>query len=119
VRIAIVGSRDIGCEIDRCEEVGDFLDTLPRDTVIVSGGAPGMDRIGIQLAKNRKMPTEVFSADWNRYGKRAGFLRNQTIVDNCDEVHAWHDGKSRGTAHTIELARRAGKPVTIHHIGDK
>ena len=119
MRVAIVGSRNIGCEIDRCEEVGDLLDTLPSDTLIVSGGAPEMDRIGVQLAKNRKMPTKVYPADWDKYGKRAGFLRNQTIVDNCDVVHAWWDGKSRGTANTIELARKAGKPVVIHSIGEK
>jgi YspA, cpYpsA-related SLOG family len=116
VRVAIVGSREIGCEIDRCEEIGDLLDTLPRDTIIVSGGARGIDRIAAQLAGNRGMGVCVHHPDWDGLGKRAGFVRNAKIVDDCDEVHAWWDGKSKGTAHTIELARKAGKPVTIHRI---
>ncbi len=62
------------------------------------------------------LPYVEHPADWKRLGKRAGFARNQTIVDDCDEVLAWWDGKSRGTAHTIGMARKAGKPVTVHEI---
>lgn len=46
-------------------------------------------------------------------GKAAGFIRNKQIVDACDMVLAFWDGKSKGTEHTIKLARLAKKPTFI------
>jgi hypothetical protein len=54
-----------------------------------------------------------FPADWDTHGKAAGFMRNQLIVDNCDKVTAFWDGKSKGTLDTITRAVKAGKTVVI------
>ena len=109
MRIAIVGSRDF----PRLEEVRQFVYEQERTTVIISGGARGVDSIAVEEARKLHMPYEVYPADWNRYGRSAGFRRNQTIVDAADEVVAFWDGESRGTKHTIDLARAAKKPVRI------
>ena len=125
MRVAIVGSRcpEFFGDGTRnpafpavAESIYDFVHQLPADAVVVSGGATGPDWLGVSAARRRGLDAVEFLPHWNRYGKRAGFVRNQTIVDDCDEVHAWWDGKSKGTKHTIDLARKAGKPVIIHEI---
>ena len=80
---------------------------------IVSGGAAGADSLGERYANYYNIPIKRFLPEWDKYGKRAGYLRNQTIIDNCDMVLAFWDGQSRGTADTIEKAKRAMKPTFI------
>lgn len=55
----------------------------------------------------------VFKPDWNKYGKRAGAIRNQQIVDEADKIVAFWDGKSKGTKITIDMAIKANKPIDI------
>lgn len=109
MKIAVVGSRDFA----RLDEVRQFVREQERTTVIVSGGAPGVDRTAVDEARKLRMPYEVYLADWNRYGRSAGYRRNQTIVEAADEVVAFWNGTSRGTKHTIDLAQAANKPVRI------
>ena len=108
MRLAIVGSRTI-------TDMNVLIDALQEYdiTEIVSGGARGVDTMAEDYAVANDIDTIIFPADWERYGKRAGYLRNVQIVDYADEVLALWDGKSRGTKHTIDIAHRAGKPVTI------
>jgi len=108
-RVAIVGSRE-GFEPGRAAE---YVTHLPKSTVIVSGGARGIDREAETAARVRGMQVDIYPADWERYGKSAGFIRNQAIVENCDRVVAFWNGESKGTHHTIDLACERGKPVLI------
>jgi hypothetical protein len=107
--VAVIGSR----QFPYPDAVASYIATLPSNTVIVSGGANGVDSWAEQAARNRRLFVKVFPADWNTYGKSAGFRRNADIVNACDELTAFWDGVSRGTAHSVELARKAGKPVTV------
>jgi hypothetical protein len=108
-RIAIVGSREYAAT----EKIEQFVWNLRPDTVIVSGGDRGVDRTAEQAARRRGLRTLIFRAEWTKYGKRAGSMRNELIVDNADEVVAFWDGWSPGTADTIRRARAARKPVRI------
>jgi 1-aminocyclopropane-1-carboxylate deaminase/D-cysteine desulfhydrase-like pyridoxal-dependent ACC family enzyme len=108
-RIAIVGSRDF----QNLQLVDHFVASLPADTIIVSGGARGVDRRAEEAAKRRGLRTIIYHADWETHGKAAGYLRNQDIVDEADEIVAFWDGVSNGTWHSINLARKAGKKVFI------
>jgi hypothetical protein len=109
-RVAIVGSRNFR----DLKWVRSFVRSLPAGTVVVSGGARGVDRVAATEAIKCGLCVDEYPAEWDRLGKSAGFARNQTIVDNCDELHAFWDGQSNGTKHTIELARRAGVNLYIH-----
>lgn len=109
MRIAIVGSRNY----PDAKRVFEFVHELPPDTVVVSGGAGGVDTWAILQAKRDGLATKVYPADWGKYGMSAGFRRNQTIVDDVDCVVAFWDGVSRGTADTIAKARKAGKCVEV------
>lgn len=106
---AIVGSRDY----PDLDAVRRYVATLPEGCTVVSGGARGVDRAGAQTARQRGLRVVEYLPDWDRYGKRAGFLRNEQIVAAADTVIVFWDGESRGTKHTIDLARRANKPCHV------
>lgn len=109
MKIAIVGSR----EFRKLHLVAEYVDTLPLDTVVVSGGAVGVDKEAERAARARGLAVQIFPADWPRFGKRAGMLRNAEIVAACDSMVAFWDGKSSGTKDSIARARKIGKPCTV------
>lgn len=110
MKIAIVGSR----EYSKMKDVSDFVYSLPRDTTIVSGGARGVDQAAERAARRRGMNVKIFLANWDKFGRKAGYLRNVEIVEASDRVVAFWDGFSNGTKHTINIAREKSKPVEIH-----
>lgn len=112
--VAIVGSREFG----DLEQVVEFVNALPAGTVVVSGGARGVDSIAEAAAKRRGLETCIYPADWLRWGKAAGIRRNVDIVNKADVIVAFWDGRSRGTEYTIELARAKGKLVHVVSAGD-
>jgi hypothetical protein len=78
---------------------------------LLHGGARGADRYaGVWAAANGVLGTE-YRADWARFGKRAGMLRNAEMLvkGKPDVVIAFPGG--RGTAHMVLLATEAGVPV--------
>jgi hypothetical protein len=114
MKIAIVGSRNFRNYALLVEILSPYYVALPLDNlIIVSGGARGADTLGKNYAENHGLDCNIFKPDWERYGKSAGFRRNQTIVDASDIVIAFWDSESRGTADTIEKAKKAKKPTLI------
>jgi hypothetical protein len=121
MKVVIAGSRGI----TSYDLVRDFIESveeahmLPKKdiTQVVSGGAPGVDSLGEQWARDNEISVRRFLPDWEKYGKAAGPIRNREMVDYTDAVIAIWDGKSRGTKSTIDYARSKGKPVYIHRIG--
>jgi len=107
---AIIGSRSF----QNYEMLKIVCNRLLRETdTIVSGAASGADILGKQYAIERKLKYLEFPAVWSKYGKRAGFIRNQKIIDNSDFVIAFWDGVSNGTKHSIELAKLDKIPTLI------
>lgn len=109
MKVAIVGSRTY----QPLERVRQYVRALPADTIIISGGARGVDQAAEQEARKRGLEVQIFLPDWDAYGKAAGPMRNRRIVDACDLVVAFWDQKSSGTRNTIEQARSQGKTVLI------
>lgn len=83
------------------------------DVEIVSGGARGADKLGEAWAEHHGYDFTVFPADWDRLGKRAGYLRNQQMAEYATHLVAFWDGVSKGTAHMIDLARKKGLKVVV------
>ena len=73
---------------------------------IVSGRARGVDQMGERYAKERGFKIKYFPAEWSRYNKSAGYIRNKQMAEYADALIAFWDGKSRGTKHMIELAKQ-------------
>ena len=112
--IAIVGSR----EYPRLSLVRQYVNELiwGKGLTIVSGGAIGVDAAAIETARLRGFPTIEIKPSWGRHGKSAGFIRNREIVACADRVVAFWDGKSRGTKHTIEITKQAGKWLEVFDL---
>ena len=87
------------------------------DIEIVSGGARGADGLAKAFAYDNGLAYKEFTANWEKHGPHAGMLRNSEIVKRADSVLAFWDGKSNGTADTINKAVAAKKPVTIISFG--
>ena len=109
MRLAIIGSRSCP-PID----IAAYLKYIP-DT-IVSGGAIGADTYAKEFAISHNLKLIEFLPEYDKYGKSAPLVRNRQIVDNCDAVLAFWDGKSRGTKYTLDYANKMGKPVKIVEI---
>lgn len=85
--------------------------------IIISGVAKGADSLGEQYAKEKGYPIEQFPADWNTFGKSAGYKRNVQMSEVADALCAFWDGISTGTNHMINIMNSANKPVRIIRYG--
>jgi len=85
-------------------------------SVVISGGARGADSIGEAWAAKNKIPVERFPADWERLGKRAGYLRNIQMACRAQALIAIWDGVSRGTENMIDIAEEKGLRIYVHRI---
>lgn len=112
-RVIVAGSRDF----ENYELLKAKMDYLLSDTdepiQIVCGLARGADRLGQRYARERGFEIRYFPANWDAYGKRAGYLRNEQMAQNADALAAFWDGKSRGTKHMIDLAKQYGLKIRI------
>ena len=83
---------------------------------IVSGCARGADSLGEKYATEKNYKLHKFPADWDRFGKSAGYRRNQEMAEFADMVIAFWDGKSVGTKHMIDISKSKNKPCQIIDI---
>lgn len=91
-----------------------FLGNLEKTKVeIVSGCAKGPDTLAIKYAEDRGYKVWRFPAEWNRFGKLAGVVRNALMADFSTHCIAFWDGKSNGTKDMIKQAREKGLLVKI------
>ncbi len=115
-RVIVCGTRTFN---DR-ELLYSTLDNILGDPVnveIISGGCRGADRIAEDYAKSRGLRVTVFEAYWDEYGKSAGPIRNRQMLNYAlgaeAIVVAFWDGKSRGTANMINIAKRSNAEVHV------
>lgn len=111
MRVIIAGSRSIteATFVVRAVAASGF--TL---TTIISGCAPGVDRLGEAWAVAHDVPIERFPAEWSLHGRAAGRLRNQRMADVAEALIAVWDGESAGTKDMIARARKKGLRVFIY-----
>lgn len=110
--VIIAGTRDFN-DYAFLKEKCDFFFSQKRPTSIICGEARGADTLGKRYAQERGIPVQSFPADWDSYGKRAGYLRNEEMARHADALIAFWDGMSRGTGNMIEIANRMGLAVRI------
>ena len=107
MRVIVAGSRTI-TDYNRVAQV---LDDSPFDiTVLIQGGARGVDKLAAEWAKNNDIPCEEISANWKKYGKKAGFMRNLEMAEHADALIAIWDGKSKGTKNMMNIAEKKNIP---------
>lgn len=109
MRLAVIGSRDFSNSRLMDEKLSEYQ---PKILEVISGGARGADKMGETWARQRNIPTKIFYPEHKKY-KHAYHHRNRLIVEACDMLIAFWDGRSTGTKYTINYARRLGRPVEI------
>lgn len=117
-KIAVVGSRNF-TDLELVNAVLDEIIQNDSNITIISGGARGADTLAEIFADTHHLPKIIIVPEWKRLGKRAGFVRNQVIVDEADMVIAFWDGKSKGTESTIRIAKNSGKPIRVIRVDKK
>ena len=112
MKVIIAGSRNFNDYKFLCEKCDKILSNQ-KDIEIVSGTANGADKLGETYATERGYKITRFPADWNKYGKAAGYMRNIQMAEYGDALIVFWDGKSKGTKHMIDLAKQYGLKVRI------
>lgn len=100
------------------EKVADFLLKNKKDIVVVSGGSKGADKLAEEYCHNKNIEIIIFNAEWNKYGKSAGFRRNTEMISFIKDkeqkgILAFWDMESKGTGHSIKLAKKENIPIRI------
>ena len=111
MRILVTGDRNYRNAVEVYSNLQ--YETEGRDAVVVHGDAKGADTYAEVCAQLLGVPTEPHPADWDKYGRRAGPVRNQEMLDSgIDYWIAFHDNiaESKGTADMIERCKKAGIP---------
>jgi hypothetical protein len=116
MRVLVCGGRDFN-NYDLLNDT--LLSRVPATATIIQGGARGADRQAAHWARENDRSVEEYPADWEKYGKRAGYLRNKQMLEEGkpDLVIAFPGGK--GTDMMIKLAVDAGVPVEIVQYYDR
>lgn len=116
MRTIIAGSRE-GANINHIYDAVEKSGITP--TVVISGTARGVDRLGEEWAKDNSVPIERYPADWDKYGKKAGYLRNSQMAEIAEALIAIWDGISPGTENMISLATKKKIFVYVYRIPNK
>jgi YspA, cpYpsA-related SLOG family len=113
VRVIIAGSRDVTDPRELWKAINSAYFDVDE---VVSGCARGADRLGELYAEANGLTVHRFPADWPKYGRSAGPIRNREMAEFADALIALWDGESRGTKNMIETMRSMGKPVVVHLV---
>lgn len=111
MKTIIAGSRSV-------RKFGDVVHAVQQSgidiTEVVSGHANGADKLGETWARSANVPLKIFEADWHRFGHSAGPQRNLEMARYAEALIAVWDGKSAGTRHMIDCARRHNLTVFVY-----
>ena len=112
MKVIIAGGRNFN-DYNKLRESCDNILVNQKDVEIVSGMAAGADTLGERYAQEKGYEVKKFPAQWDLYGKSAGYKRNQQMAEYADGLIAFWDGKSRGTKHMIDIANKMGLKVRV------
>lgn len=114
-RVIIAGSRSFN-DYEYLKKYMDFLLQNKKEVVILCGEARGADALGKRYAQERGFPVQSFPADWQRFGRAAGPLRNRQMAACADACVVFWVGGSAGSASMVAEARRAGLALRVRRF---
>ena len=121
MKTIIAGSRDITDPSVLEQAIKDAPFSI---TSVVSGGCRGADKLGESWASKNKLTCEVISANWDLFGKAAGYIRNEEMAQRAEALVAiWKIDKngngSKGTRNMISIAKRHGLKVHVFMVKEE
>lgn len=111
MKTIIAGSRGI-TEFKTVEQA--IKNSRFKITEVVSGTAIGVDQLGELWASENDIKIKRFPANWEKYGRSAGFIRNAEMANYADALIAVWDGRSKGTKNMINNAKLKNLELYIH-----
>ena len=120
-RVIIAGCRNFDDYALLKERCNDYLceKMETHNVIIVSGHASGADALGERFAEEHGLQCEIHPADWGKYGRSAGPIRNAEMAEVSDALIAFWDGQNPGTRSMIELARKKDLQVSVVYFTEK
>jgi len=112
MRVIIAGGRFFD-DYDLLKKKVDSILKECTNIVIVSGMAKGADTLALNYAKEKGYNTIEMPANWDKYGKSAGYRRNEDMARISDACIVFWDGKSKGTGHMINIAKNYNLQLRI------
>lgn len=106
----VAGSRTFQNYPLLCKELDKIREQIGE---VVCGEARGADTLGRTYAYDNDIKIKSFPADWERYGKSAGFVRNDQMAAYADKAIIFWDGKSVGSKDMIDKMEKLGKEVRV------
>jgi hypothetical protein len=131
MRLIIFGDRKIKDSKVLKDAIGHFSIDVSKIEEVVCGLADGADTLGMDFAKENNIPVKEFKAEWDdltapgavikknvrgkQYNAKAGFDRNQRMVDYADcGLALQSNGDTPGTQDCIERLRKSNKPIYVY-----
>lgn len=103
VKTIIAGSRTI---TDKALVEQAVMESGFHITEVVSGGAKGVDRLGIRWANQHNVPYVILFASWTEHGNSAGPIRNKEMAEYAEALILVWDGKSKGSQSMLDIAKK-------------
>lgn len=117
MKVCVTGSQNFTDYNLMAEVLDAILANRHPNITIISGKARGADRLGEIYAKSKGYSVLQFPAEWEKYGRNAGFKRNALMVSHADVCVIFWDGKSKVTQHMISLCEKQNVPfVLINYV---
>lgn len=114
VKLAVIGSRGFSDYDFFREKLEYLIKNLGEDITYVSGGCKsGGDALIKRYCDENQYELVEHLPDWDLHGKKAGFIRNQLIVDDATHLIAFWDNQSKGTLSSIKMAEKKRIPIKI------
>lgn len=114
--LAVVGSRSC-VNYQRIDQgIREWISTYGWPTMIISGGAPGVDTLAEQWAATHKVPCKIYPVNWSEREKSTEPTHSNLIIEASTHVLAFPRKKSRVTLDVIHRAEAAGKIVTVYSL---
>ena len=110
MRVLIFGGRDF---VGNPTAEDWLTHNIPPNPTIISGTARGADKFGEEWATTYFYPIERFPADWKTHGRKAGYIRNQQMLDSGIDVAFQFPGGT-GTADMRRRLDKAGVKVYVY-----
>ena len=112
--VIIAGSRSFN-DYDLMKRKMDYYlsNTELHNVEIVSGTANGADKMGERYALESNIKLTKMPADWDKFGKSAGYIRNSAMAEYSTHCVVFWDGVSKGTKHMIDLAKKSNLTLRV------